>query len=318
MVRLSDKTQIQKSYPIGQSIPSDFDLSDFEATIRDKGIDVILEKAHLCPCKSEESTHRNICQNCRGSGWIFVNPTKTKMLIQSIQLDGKLKEAALREWGLVDMGTVKITALNSDKLSYMDKIIISDATSESSELLFPVLTQDLNGDSESDSGLEGQLFAFTKYIIKNIVYVGLFRSETQTLLKLEETTDYTFENNILKLGAQYDSLDSPCVTIRYGHAPVVHVVDLLREAMTSTVKTISQGQNKIMLPILALGKRAHLIKDVENFYGTRLLDNSWLPSVCESEDMTSFQRQLRYTPTQTIYNLLTDTQRAEMEVIVNA
>lgn len=317
-MRLSGKTVITKPQPTGKSLPADFVLSEVEATIRDKGIDVIWEKAYICPCKSKESEHLSTCKNCKGTGWIFANPTKTKMLIQSIQADGKLKEAALREWGFVDLGTVKITALNEDKLSYMDRIVITDATAEHQQVLYPRLTDDLNGASESDSGLEGQLFAFTKYDIQSIDYIGLFEGVGLPLKRLVEITDYTFRDNVLLLGAQYDSLVDPCVTIRYIHHPIYHVTDILRESMTSTQFPLSQGQRKLIMPVHALGKRAHLVKDAENFDGDRLFDNSWKPLECEDEELTTFQRTLRYRSAQEIYDNLTPAQIAQLDVIIHS
>lgn len=316
-MRLSGKNIIKKPISLDQSINAEFNLSEVESTVRSRGYDVIWEKSYLCPCKSRESDHLNTCKNCGGTGWVFANPTKTKMIITSIQLDAKLKEAALREWGMMDLGTVKVTALNEDKLTYMDRITISDATAEHQQVLYPQLTADKNGESESDSGLEGQLFAFTKYDIMAIDYIALFQGANQKLKKLEETTDYTFRDNVLLLGAQYDTLSDPCITVRYAHRPVYHITDLLRESFTSTQFSQNQGQVKLKLPVHALGKRAHLIKDAENFDGDRLFDNSWKPLACEPESSNKFHRWLRYTTTQEIYDNLTELQRAQLLTLLS-
>lgn len=316
MTRLSGKTVIEKAFQSGKSLPADFVLSEVEATVRDKGILVIYEKAYLCPCKSKEADHLNTCKNCRGTGYIFANPTKTKMIITSIQADSKLKEAALREWGFVDLGTVKITASNEDKLSFMDRIVITDATAELAQIVYPKLT-DGSDNSNSDSGDDGQLFAYTKYDIKAIEYIALFNGADNKLIRLIEDTDYTFRDNVLLFDPKYNNLVNPCVTIRYVHNPTYHITDVLRESMTSTQFALNQGQKKLILPVHALGKRAHMIKDVENFDGDRLFDNSWKPSECEDEELTKFKRQLRYTSISEIYNNLTNAQKLELELLLS-
>lgn len=316
-MRLSGKTVINKSIPGSKSLPADFILSEVEATVRDKGQYVIWEKAYLCPCKAEESDHLNVCKNCKGTGWVFANPTKTKMIVSSIQMDAKLKEAALREWGMIDLGTVKITALNEDKLTFMDRIVLIDATAEHQQILYPKLT-DGSDNSNSDSNDDGQLFAYTKYDIKEIDYVALFEGSNVPLKRLIEDTDYTFRDNVLLLQPQYNLLENPCVTIRYIHHPVYHVHDVLRESMTSTQFPLNQGQQKLIMPIHALGKRAHLIKDVENFDGDRLIDNSWKPQQCEDPQVSKFIRQLRYTSAQDLYDNLTSTQLAQLDVLIHS
>ncbi len=106
----------------------------------------------------------------------------------------------------------------------------------------------------------------------------------------------------------------PCVTIRYIHNPVYHIIDISRESFTSTDGSISQGKPKLILPIHAIAQRAHLIKDVEDYDGTRLLDNSWLPNSCEPAEITTFNRQLKYANVIDVYNNLTDNQKIELEM----
>ncbi len=305
MTRLSGKTIITRTVvPQTAALPSDFNKLDFEASIREKGYETVHEKAYNCPCISQPSiAPLNTCKNCGGTGWIFANPTRTKMIITTIMLDDKLKEGALREWGMLDMGAVKITAYNQDKLTYMDRITILDATSEHNQILFPKLDDE-----------EEVLFAYTKYDIKSIDFIGLFESADTIIKKLEQGTDYTFVDNIITFDDQYSDLPNATVTIRYVHNPAFHVIDILRESMTSTEQ---KGNVKQILPIHAIGKRAHIIKDAENFDGNRLLDNSWLPNACATEEFTKFQRQLRHTSAQEIFDSLTATQIDQLDVLIH-
>ncbi len=238
-------------------------MPEIEATIRDKGYDVIIEKAYICPCKSKDThSHLQVCKNCGGSGYLFCNPTRTKLIISGLAADNKLKEAALREWGLIEGGTVKITAINADKFTYMDRITVLDATAEHNQILYPTLSDD-----------DTQLFAFTQYDIVGFDFAGLYVDEDTRLQKLEEPADYSFQDNIITFNSQYNDLTNASVTVRYVHRPVFHIIDVLRESMTST-KGQYGTQTKLVMPIHAIARRAHLIKDAENFDGDRLLDNS--------------------------------------------
>jgi hypothetical protein len=304
-MRESQKQVIKQPIPSLKSIYGDFDKPEVDGLVRDRGYTVLFEKSYRCPCKSKEATHQNVCKNCGGTGLIFVNPTKTQMIITGIVADGKLNDSSWIDWGFMDTGAVMITALSENKLAWMDRITILTATAEHSQILYPTLTDD-----------QTQLFAYTKYDIVSVDYIGLFVSVDEPLKKLELDVDYTFRDNVLLLDDQYKDLSDPSLTIRYIHRPVFHVIDVLRESLTSTKHSLGQGLQQLTLPIKALGKRAHLIKDVENFNGDRLLDNSWLPNECEQPDVSNFVRQLRYTSVETIYDNLTTAQKEQLDALI--
>lgn len=300
MSRLSSKIVIDRALPNGSSLPVTFIQSEFDATIRDFGWNVIHEKAYYCSCKSKTATvFQTICLNCGGSGWLWANPTRTKMIIHSISNQKKYTQE-----GRQDLGTVQITAYEVDKLSQMDRITIVDATSEHGEVLYPAL---------DDSGTK--LFALTKYIVKGIDNLALFVSVGAKLQRLTEPADYTFHDNVIEFSSTYNNLVDPSVTIRYTHAPVYYVWDIARDSMRSFEIGVSGKRSLIVLPIHALGRRAHLVQDLENYDGNRLLDNSWLPTLCDTPEFSAFQRQLRNTSMQTIYDSLSSSQQLELELI---
>jgi len=304
MTRLSDKTVFTEQPPGNQSLSASFNKGEVDATLRDKGLTVLWEKALLCPCKSSVTASAlSDCQNCGGSGWVFVNPIKTKMIVTGLVADAKLKEAALRDWGMVDLGNVKLTAYDSDKLTYMDRVTVLDVSSEHQQLVYPHLSDD-----------ETTTFAFTQYNLLSVLGVFAFVDSTTKLKKLEEPADYSFANNVLTFTDP--SLEGKTVTLRYRHRPVFHVMDVLRESFTSTVGQYG-AQQEIILPVHALARKAHLVLDVENLKGDRLLDNSWNVS-CYVEAFTRFQRQLRYAPVTYIFASLTDAQRAELAALLGA
>lgn len=308
MTRLSSKTQITRQFSTGKSLQADFILPEIEATIRDKGCDCLYERAYLCPCKdSASAAPLSLCRNCGGVGWIWCNPTKTRMIVSGIASDSKMKEAALREFGMIDMGAVKITAIDVDKFTYMDRITILEATAQHNQIIYPKLTDD-----------EDIFFAFTKYNILDIDNIAFYNGSGAKLTRLFEPTDYLFQDNIITFIDGYSAITNFSVSIRYSHRPVFHIIDILRESMTSTKGQYPQGQEKLIMPIHAIAKRAHLIKDVENYNGDRLLDNSWLPQTCETPDLTKFQRQLRYTTAQDIFDNLTAQQITDLDVLIHS
>jgi hypothetical protein len=300
-MRLSQKTTVIRKQTATRPIDTHFDSDEFFASVKDQ-YNVIFEKAYKCPCISQPTNGPlNICKNCGGVGWFFVNPTETKMIITSIIADDKLKEASLREWGHIDLGSIKVTALNDDKLSFMDRITLVDATAENTQIVYPKMNNN-----------DDQLFAYTQYNIDAIDFIGLFETPTTKIKRLIQTTDYTFHDNIVLFDSQYDALTDPTVTIRYVHKPVFHISDIMRESISQ----IDQNGQRMYLPVHAVAKRAHLVRDVENLDGDRLLDNSWLPDVCEAPDLTTFQRQLKYTSVQTIYDTLTSAQKVALEDLI--
>lgn len=305
-MRQSQKQIINKTLPTKISVDSQFDKSELDGALVNRGYSTTFEKSFLCPCKGKSVDHRNTCRNCGGVGYVFVNPTKTRMIITGIHADGKFNQSQFMEWGMIDAGVVTVTALNNDKLSFMDRITLNDATTEHNQVMFPSLTDD-----------ETQLFSYTKYDILSIQFIGLFVDVDTPIKKLDQGIDYTWRDNVILFDTQYKDLDEPTVTIRYTHRPMFHIIDILRESMTSKTGSIQTGQQNLLLPIKAIAKRAHLVKDVENYDGDRLLDNSWLPDACESEIESNFVRQLKYTNTQIIYDNLTAFQKTQMDAIIN-
>lgn len=311
-MRPSQKTIVNQNLPAKNTQQADFDKYEIDGFVTNKGYQVIYETAIMCPCKTKEIDHRNTCDNCGGTGFLYCNPTRTRMLITGIAHDGKFKDAQWVDWGMIDSGSVMITSFNENKLAFMDRITIENATAHHSQVMFPVLNDD-----------EVNYFSFVKYDIESIHFLGLFVSDDTEIKKLEEDTDYTFHDNVIEYSDIFttfledNNISAPSVSIRFVHRPVFHIIDVVRESFTSTKNNVAQGQQELILPVKAIGKRAHLIQDTENYTGDRLLDNSWLPSACEAEDLPAFIRQLRYTSVTVIYNSLTNAQREALDELID-
>lgn len=369
MTRTSDKTQVPGAVSKGIPFRSDFDEQDFRSALRDKGYDVLHETALICPCKSRAADHQSNCENCGGSGWVFTNPTRTRAILTSMRIDRQYDEEARK-----DLGLVYITLQPSDKMGHMDKIIVLDAESIQTQILFL---------EEKDSG---QFFAMTPYDITLVEYAGLFLGETIALQRLIEGTDFTIQDNKFLLDPSFNlatgsvtttgtsttledtvatfttsginigdvirnttdgsaatvskiiddnniettvltggalniwtSADvweidlKPQVTLRYRHSPVFYIWDVIRDARTSQVVGQRNDVSSIILPMIGIGKRAHLISDAENFAGNRLFDNSWEPAAPNTD--TAFERIIRGATTQSIFDAMTAVQKIEMKVL---
>ena len=273
MTRLTNKTiTVQKTIGSPTEPKVSFRKQAYDSAIEQKGYDVIYEKAVRCPCKSRNSGNQSNCKNCGATGWVFINPSKTKMIVQAMSLNPQYKD-----WGLSGAEVSSVTARDIDKLSFMDRITVQNAFSELSETLHFSLTPDST-----------RLYSYTVYPIKGIYYVGMFESVLSPLLRLVEGTDFTVSNgNMITLSeALSNRLDNDDIsaTIRYKHNPLYHIIEVVRDAISSTVFS-GQAESIEQLPLHARAKKADLIKDIENFSGDRLLDNSFEASTSCKETL---------------------------------
>lgn len=222
----------------------DFNPNGFEKLVYSKGYEVMWEKALQCPCKNKGGEAQVDCKNCNGTGWIFINQKKTRMVIQSQEF-----KTIFRDWGEETAGTAKLTSLPSDPVSFMDRITIQNATSYFSNVLYPILDTERN------------LYkAFTFYNVEEIEHAFLFNDVNQPLIQLNvddiiiEAGEIYFPQNLSQYGENLQ------ISIRYSHKPVYHVIDINRELIESFVKNNVTGiENSEMLPINGLCRRAHYL-----------------------------------------------------------
>lgn len=240
----------------------DFKANDFETLIWDKGYDVLVYKGVRCPCNKGREGALSTCQNCLGLGWVFINPLHTKAIITSINKNTKYKY-----WSPELTGTVAVTLRNSERLSNMDKIVLSDRTSVYSELL-----QEME-----ESG--GQKFVFTSYPISSIEEVFLFNN-TDSKLKKVSDSEYSISGGnpyVLKLNIlEYPENFNDIVSVRYKHNIQYNVVDLPHDVRFS-IELDPNGKNQpLELPIQAIAQKSEFLTgDSVKYDGTGILDNSY-------------------------------------------
>ena len=249
---------------------ADLDKDDFERIISQKGRSVIFEKALECPCKSRSSNHQSNCKNCGGSGWIFINPKRTRMIITGLAIVSDVKA-----WSEESRGTVNISCSDTENLTYMDKLTIEDGNAIYQEVV-----------SLKRSG--GDVFAFTAYPIKSLLYSGLFVDVNTPLTKLQNS-DITidtanFNSTLIKLDPDLVTGNNDIsITLRYKHAPIYHVLEMRRETMQSFTFEFLNEKNQ-NFPLSAIGRRAHYMTKQIALNGDTLLDNSFDESlICNQE-----------------------------------
>lgn len=300
-MHLDSKTILTQQESGIKPLDSDFIPNEFRVLVESHGYEVIYERALMCPCKDRGSDHLTTCRNCGGTGHLFVNPTRMKVLLTSINHDREYEE-----YGKQDLGMLYATPVALVKLTQMDRLTILDGESAHSEVIYP----------EKDD-VTGNYFSLVHYYIKSVEWVGLFIDTDLKVQKLELNEDYTYQNNKIILDDKFNSLEDPQVSITYMHHPQFHVWDIANDIRSVKGKKEGGGRKTNYMPMKALVKRAHLIEDSENFEGTRLYDNSWLNlgnMSCKTIDELSQQeRVIRYTDPQKIFNTMTNLQRIQMK-----
>lgn len=256
-----NKIIIEQTRPNGSLPRQDFIKEDFDLLIYQKGYNVYHEKATLCPCKIKGQDNKPDCLNCGGTGWIFLDKIKTRMILHSMNIETKYKE-----WSEEKVGTVSISCMDKDQISFMDRITLIDSRSLHSQILYPQFYQN-------------KLFAYTSYIIQDIKDCFLFINSKEKLKRLTIGTDYTYENNVFYLDNKYQSMEALRVSIRYAHYVAYHVIDISRDIINSfNVNAISGKEGLLSLPLHGTARRAHYILDGDKFNSEYILDNSSLTS----------------------------------------
>jgi hypothetical protein len=252
------------NYPINTPDRVDFNEFDFNTLVWQKGREVILEKSLECPCKGRGSNQQSNCKNCGGTGYVFINPYKTRMVIQSMN-----RTMEYKPWTEANSGMINITALETEELSFMDRITMLDGESTFQEVL-------------SIKSKGNKLFAYTAYPVKDMKYCGLFLGTDQPIQKLKLGPDFLIDEDIFILDNKFTQTNPPLsVTVRYIHAPTYLVLDMKRDSIESFEYNF--GEKLLRLPVSAMAKRAHYNLKKENLLGDRLINNSFTEA-CVSYD----------------------------------
>lgn len=248
---------------VTNTVQAQFNRNEFEKLIYEKGYNVIHEKCLICPCKSTSTNQLSNCKNCGGSGFLFINPRSSRMVITSISIENDFKP-----WSQEAAGTINITAAPEDELSIWDRITIVDGIS--------IFTESVNFFIDI---LDNKLKGILSYSPKEISYIGLFINVNTPLKRLFPIVDYVVENYTIKLNDSYlndfNEDDPYNITIRYKHSPVYNILEMRKEMMISRIGVYS-SEKEIYLPVSAMARRSHYIERLKGLGNIQnLLDNNY-------------------------------------------
>lgn len=278
---------------------SRFSQKEFKTTIDELGYDVIWTPAICAPKRQDEQDISLNDKNTGGLEYFWVNPVEIRAIITSIDI-----QKAHEQDGIKDLSMIEVTVKHEFRLSYMDRIIIKNATISHSENLRTF---------KLDSG---SWAAYSTYPIQKVY--GMFKKESdiQKYTLLTEGTDYTVDHNEIRFDSSFDLEDEMLVAVRYEGNPVYYMDTINHVSRVSKLGTFES----IELPVQGTARLAHKILELENFDGDLYLSNDFDISCSLGQPETGkdvFYRTLRYTPTQEIYDNLSTNQKAEMAVIAS-
>lgn len=256
-----------------------FDIDRFDSAILKHGYRVYHHKALRCPCINKGTgSALPTCENCKGIGWFYIEKTLTTALMQSM---GNKPE--FDTWTEKNAGTVRISTMYQDDVSYMDKFEAIDLESSFTQTLIPYY-----------QAADEKLFAFTIYEPLSINNIYKFDSPSTALTPLisrtTRPTDWDYEltgNTIIFNTDKYyqDYTDGNlAVSVRYKHIPVYCVVDIQREVFKardskqcSPIPCENGTNNELALrgqPQLSIGRRLHYVWDAPNLGEPSVFDNT--------------------------------------------
>lgn len=262
------------NFPAPSSTPSpqltprvDFDLDRWVNLIAQKGVDCKVEKAFQCPCKTDEMNAISNCQNCGGSGWLFINPRTARFVLQGMGVTRDYES-----WSETNKGVVNFSCMPSEQLTFMDRITRLNAISIYNQVV-------------SFKQVNTTTFAFTTYAIEEIDAILLYQTPTSKLKVLSKETDFWYQDNLIYLNQSFEIPENGelTATIRYFHHPAFHVMDMTREAVDNFI--LKNNKEMVQqLPVRGVARRAHQIENMENLAGNRIIDNSFEECDCETKD----------------------------------
>lgn len=250
---------ITSKTPPSTSIPKPAWLVEhFDSLIYNMGYDAYIEKALRCPCCDKATGQAlSTCHNCLGRGWFFVDKRQTRVVAQSMENQRRNSQT-----GEINRGNARITARASDKLGFMDRVMLLDLTAWYTELLNPIEYED-------------ELIAYPVYEPLEISNIYLYGGDNVKLIPLTPN-QYEISGNKIIFDKSLEELvpaedmnqkfPEMTISIRYSYHPVYHIIDANRELTKVREKGCSFSDDNLrQVPMLYVGRKAHYIFDAQKF-----------------------------------------------------
>jgi len=242
-----------------------FNREDFDEALWENGYDVTLEEAIACPCKGTSADAKVTCSNCLGTGWFFVNPINTKAFITSINKSTKYKD-----WSPEFVGTMAMTFMNVNRLSFMDKVTLNKNFGMMSELMT----------AHHNTNVTYGKFVFSTYAMMEVRSVFVFKSDGELLVKLD-STDYRISptNNYvldIKVGNLPLAFNGK-VSVSYKHKATYNVIDIPHDLRITKEYNNNGKRTTEEMPVQAIARKAQYeLGKATNYEGDNINNNSYL------------------------------------------
>lgn len=204
----------------------DLGHQDFQNLVEQKGLELYHSQGIFCPCRREHGgSPVSDCLSCGGAGFFFINRTKIRGVIQSVQ-----RSKNFIDFGRQENGYATLTAWFENRPAWMDRIEICDGEDIYNENVFPII------DTDNDGRLRGKLLY--EPLDGEIEKVYLWDTATKTAEELDVTVDYTVSGKLITFSdAIRDALteDRGYASVRYNHTPSYYVVDIPKDIRNSRV-----------------------------------------------------------------------------------
>lgn len=227
-----------------------FEPGRFNKLVFDKGYDVWIDRAFRCPCVGKTTGQPLMsCNNCLGVGWIYTNRSETRVAIQGIKAKVEFAETTK-----INGGMANITARATDRLAFMDRIILQDVEGYYNEIVRTRLK-------------DGKRIFYTEYPIVDIEEIFGFDTDKTPLTKLT-AQDYTITDNYkVTLSDTFKpGINEITLTMRYRHLMTYHVVEMNRDIMKVRQKgCVTPEEQLAEMPINGLIRKAHYLYDNDKY-----------------------------------------------------
>ncbi len=241
-----------------------FNREDFNEALWENGYEVTLEEAVACPCKGLSSAPKVTCGNCLGTGWVFVNPIKTKAFASSINKNTKYKD-----WSPEMIGTVAVTFMNVNRFGFMDKITLNKN--------FGFMSESFNARINTDPGYA--YFVFGTYKFVEITSVFVFGGDNLPLIKLDATEYRINPNNGYVLDIKETSIPEGFnmkISVSYKHRITYNILDIPHDIRITKHYDQSGKREMQEMPIHAIARKAQYeLGSASNYSGNNIFDNSF-------------------------------------------
>lgn len=260
-------------HPITAQTPPTFDLpkpywdiKKFDSLIYNMGYNALLQRALRCPCVDRASGHAlSTCKNCNGRGWFFVDTRETRIIAQG--MDNTRRNT---QTGEINRGSARITARASDKLGFMDRVILLDLIAYYTEILNPIEYND-------------SLVAYPIYEPIDVTNIYLYAGDDKKLIPLTPDKYDIEENKIIFNDSIIDEVPVEdvnqkfpeiTISIRYSYHPCYHIIDANRELTKVRENNCSFTDEDLkQVPMSYTARKAHYIFDAVK-YGDEVFENS--------------------------------------------